>query len=215
MNAVGWHLGLSCDFGKYQGAPNAPEPDGVWTAESGIFSIECKTSGDIYPIRLSDLERRRSFVATRYNVSPNAVWTLIIVGAPTTSDLEAQIRGSASIETTRVIGIDALLSLMMLWDDAAENPRDRERLYNILKPAHYTRLDRIVELAFETAEAVRTADEEAVFAGNVPPRDDDVVLQSPRRQSYASIRWRRFVSSAAWIWKRAQRHGMKRRLASG
>jgi hypothetical protein len=180
MNAVGLKLGLTCDFGRYQGAPNAPEPDGIWRSPSGsLFAVECKSSGDVHLIRLQDLERRRNFVAERYGIALRSVSTLIIVGAHDTSELEAQIRGSASIETTRVIGIHALLNMMMLWDDSAESPQERERFYNILKPAHYTRLDRIVELAFATAEALRSADDEAAAGVSARMRDDDVVLQSP------------------------------------
>lgn len=83
---------------------------------------------------------------------------LIVVGREDTDDLEAQVRGSRYAWNIRLISVDALLRLLKLrvsLDDLSVESQIRE----ILVPQEFTRLDRIVDLVFATAEESQESDD--------------------------------------------------------
>ena len=75
------------------------------------------------------------------------------MGRKDTGDLEAQIRGSRHAWDMRLISVDALLRLMLLKQQV-EDPTIIQRIYDLLIPREFTKLDEIVEIVFFTAEDI-------------------------------------------------------------
>jgi hypothetical protein len=76
-----------------------------------------------------------------------------VVGRKDTGDLEAQIRGSRHAWDMRLISVDALLRLMLLKQQV-EDPAIIQKMYDLLIPREFTKLDEIVEIVFFTAEDI-------------------------------------------------------------
>ena len=76
---------------------------------------------------------------------------LIIVGREDTGGLEAQIRGSRHAWDIRLISVDALIRLMYLKEQM-NDPDVINRIWSLLIPREFTRLDEIVQIMFSTAE---------------------------------------------------------------
>jgi hypothetical protein len=83
--------------------------------------------------------------------------SLIIVGRQDTGDLEAQVRGSKHAWTTRIISADALAKLVSLKENAELD--SVSKIHDLLVPFEYTKLDKIIEIAFTVAEDATTAAE--------------------------------------------------------
>lgn len=151
VNQVGRRLGYSVVDGRYRGTANAVGFDGLWTFPDGhTVVVEVKTT-DTYRVDLQRIAdyRRDLIVAGQFGEDRSSI--LIIVGRQDTGDLEAQIRGSRHAWDVRLISVDALLRLMLV-KERVDDPATIHRIYGILKPREFTRLDEIVDVVFSTAE---------------------------------------------------------------
>lgn len=148
INELGRRLDYSVTNGLYQGRVNAIGYDGLWkTPNSRDLVIEVKTT-DAYRINLDTISEYRRKLAESQTVSATSS-ILIIVGRQDTGDLEAQVRGSRHAWDIRLISADALIKLVKLKEETEEDTTQRIR--DILIPFEYTRVDRIIEIAFTAA----------------------------------------------------------------
>lgn len=149
VNEIGRRLDFDVQDGVYRGKSDEGA-DGLWRLADGrVLIVESKSSA-AYQISLSRIAEYRSHVAPRLNISPEDVSILIVIGAQETSELESQVRGSRFAWNIRLLGVRSLLKMLKLkeqLDDAAT----AKQIQDILFPAEFTRLDRIVDLVFQTA----------------------------------------------------------------
>ena len=153
VNQIGHRLGLKVENGRYRGVAGQIGFDGLWTLPSGhTIIIEVKTT-DAYRIDLNKLAEYRKNLIKIETVEEKESSVLIVVGRKDTGDLEAQIRGSRHAWDMRLISIDALVRLMLLKQQV-EDPTIIQKMYNLLIPREFTKLDEIVEIVFFTAEDI-------------------------------------------------------------
>ena len=144
--------------GLYKGRVNAIGFDGVWTDGDGrSVVVEVKTT-DAYRINLDVLNGYREALVSNGKVRKDSS-ALIIVGRQDTGDLEAQVRGSRHAWTMRIISADALSTLVKLKENT-EQAGSVKQFHELLVPYEYTRLDRIIEIAFTVTEDTKSAIEE-------------------------------------------------------
>jgi hypothetical protein len=154
VNEFGRRLDYSVENGLYQGKVNAVGYDGLW-AECGGHHIvvEVKTT-DAYRINLDTVARYRELLIAAEKIT-NESSVLIIVGRQDTGDLEAQVRGSKHAWTVRMISADALAKLVALKENSELDSVGK--IHELLIPFEYTKLDRIIEIAFTVAEDATAA----------------------------------------------------------
>jgi hypothetical protein len=158
VNEFGRRLDYAVENGLYKGKVNAIGFDGVWTDVDGrSIVVEVKTT-DTYRINLDTIDGYREALITAGKVSKDSS-VLIVVGRQDTGDLEAQVRGSKHAWTIRIISSDALATLVTLKENT-EQADSVKRIHELLVPFEYTRLDRIIEIAFAVTEDAKTALEE-------------------------------------------------------
>ena len=149
INEIGRRLGFKAENGRYQGVKNDIGYDGIWSSNSGHLVIEVKTT-DAYTIKLDVIARYRDRLVEEQRV-PNETPILLVIGRNDTESLEAQVRGSKHAWSMRIIGIDALIKLMEVNLSTLSN-EVTEKIHTILRPFEYTRIDKIVDVVFTTAE---------------------------------------------------------------
>lgn len=153
VNQIGHRFGFTVEYGKYRGVINQIGFDGLWTLPNAHnIIIEVKTT-DAYRINLDTLAEYRNKLIKNQTILEKKSSVLLVVGRQDTGDLEAQIRGSRHAWDMRLISVDALLRLMQL-KQKVEDPSIIQRIYDLLIPREYTKLDEIVEIVFSTAEDV-------------------------------------------------------------
>jgi hypothetical protein len=158
VNEFGRRLDYTVENGLYKGKVNAIGFDGIWTDSDGrSIVVEVKTT-DAYRINLDIIDGYREALVAGGKVTKNCS-VLIVVGRQDTGDLEAQVRGSKHAWTTRIISADALAKLVTLRE-STEQADSVKRIHELLVPFEYTRLDRIIEIAFTVSEDAKTALEE-------------------------------------------------------
>jgi len=149
VNEYGRRLDYSVENGLYQGRNNAIGFDGLWVDSSGHFIVaEIKTT-DAYRINLDTVARYRDALVVNGKITKQSS-VLIVVGRQDTGDLEAQIRGSKHAWIVRLISADSLAKLGALRENGDLDVVDK--IHELLTPFEYTRLDRIIEIAFSVAE---------------------------------------------------------------
>jgi hypothetical protein len=154
VNECGRRLDYSVQNGLYQGRSTAIGHDGLWfNTENSATIVEVKTT-DAYRINLDTLARYREELIAGGTLGRNSA-ILIVVGRQDTGDLEAQVRGSRHAWTIRLISADALAKLVSLKENS--EPSLVSKIHEVLTPFEYTRLDRIIEIAFTVAEDASTA----------------------------------------------------------
>jgi hypothetical protein len=153
VNQIGNRLGFKVEYGRYRGVSGQIGYDGLWELPSGHnIVIEVKTT-DAYRIDLNKLADYRKKLIKDGLVEEKESSVLIVVGRKDTGDLEAQIRGSRHAWDMRLISIDALVRLMLLKQQV-EDPAIIQKMYDLLIPREFTKLDEIVEIVFFTAEDI-------------------------------------------------------------
>jgi hypothetical protein len=164
VNELGRRLDYTVENGLYQGKPSAVGNDGLWTdGEGSSIVVEVKTT-DTYRINLDTIAGYATKLRAMGKISAdNTSSILLIVGRQDTGDLEAQVRGSRHAWTMRIISIDALKKLVSL-KEGAESATVR-KIHELLAPFEYTKLDRIIEIAFTVAEETGSSSEEESTAG--------------------------------------------------
>jgi hypothetical protein len=177
-NEIGRRLGLSVTNGFYRGRPNAIGNDGLWLLPNGhTIVVEVKTT-DAYRIDLDTIATYRRTLIQNGAVLEERSSVLIIVGRTDTGDLEAQIRGSRHAWSMRLLSVDALVRLMQL-KESLEDPDALRRIYEILIPREFTKLDEIVDVVFSTAEDAKQLDDEPE-SGQSTDRSASLVDASPK-----------------------------------
>lgn len=156
INEFGRRLDYSVESGLYQGKSNAIGFDGLWSDNNGhSIVVEVKTT-DAYRINLDTLAGYREELISDDRITKLSS-ALIIVGRQDTGDLEAQVRGSKHAWTTRIVSADALTKLVLLKENAELN--SVSKIHDLLVPFEYTRLDKIIDIAFTVAEDASSAAE--------------------------------------------------------
>jgi len=154
VNQVGERLGFKVTDGRYRGTSKYIGFDGLWRFPDGhAVVVEVKTS-DAYRIDLNKIAGYRRDLVTQGKIKEEHSSILIVVGRKDTGDLEAQIRGSRHAWDMRLISVDALLKLMSLKENM-EDPKIVRRIYDILIPREFTKLDEIIDILFSAAEEVK------------------------------------------------------------
>lgn len=164
VNAIGQRLGFDAEFGRYKGTSKEIGFDGLWTAptDNHRLVVEIKTS-DVYRIALDRTAQYRARLIAERHLDPDVTSILYVVGRENTGDLEAQIRGSRYAWTTRMVSIDALCRLLNV-SAKLDDPADRERIFKVLRPYEYTRVDSIIDLVFRATDYV---------TASIPDSSDD------------------------------------------
>lgn len=158
INEVGRRLGFGVTYGRYRGKTGSIGNDGLWELPNGHkIVVEVKTT-DAYRIDLNIIAGYRRDLVQQGMTTAEASSVLIIVGRTDTGDLEAQIRGSRHAWEMRLISVDALVRLMLL-KQSVDDPDALRRIYEILIPREFTKLDEIVELVFSTAEDAKQVED--------------------------------------------------------
>ena len=154
INQIGMRLGFEVTYGRYRGSSGHVGYDGLWKFPDGHHIVlEVKTT-DAYRIDLNTVVGYRKALIKENLISENESSILIVVGRKDTGDLEAQIRGSRFAWDIRLISVVALIRLMFLKQEV-EDPKIVKRIYDILIPREFTKLDEIVEILFSTAEDIK------------------------------------------------------------
>ena len=154
VNQVGRRLGFDVTDGRYRGTSGHIGFDGIWRFPDGhALVVEVKTT-DAYRIDLDTIARYRRALTKEDTITELESSVLLVVGREDTGDLEAQIRGSRHAWDMRLISVDALIRLMLLKQEV-EDPKIVKRIYDILIPREFTKLDEIVEILFSTAEEIK------------------------------------------------------------
>jgi hypothetical protein len=170
VNEVGRRLGFTVEPGYYRGGKSRIGFDGIWRADDGFaFIIEVKTT-DAYQLNLDTIATYREKLIKEGRVGQNKSSNLIVVGRKDTGGLEAQTRGSRHAWDTRIVSVAALLKLMRIKENLSASSTVNQ-IQEILKPLEYTRVDRLVDVIFETSEDLQTElktehQEASVFAGS-------------------------------------------------
>lgn len=158
INEVGRRLGFEVTNGRYRGKKGEIGNDGLWSLPNGhSVVVEVKTT-DAYRIDLDSIAAYRRSLIQEATCQENKSSVLVIVGRTDTGDLEAQIRGSRHAWSMRLLSVEGLLRLMQL-KESFEDPDALRRIYEILIPREFTKLDEIVDLVFSTAEDAKQVDE--------------------------------------------------------
>lgn len=166
VNEIGRRLDFAVTPGRYRGTSAHLGHDGIW-ADGNRHSIvvEVKTT-DAYRIDLDTIAGYRQSLAKSSVINLENSSMLVVVGRQDTGDLEAQIRGSRHAWDMRVISVEALFRMLKLKEEL-EDPSILCRIHEILIPREFTRLDPIVEIAFEAVKDVKQDPETTV------PDDDE------------------------------------------
>ena len=171
MNELGRRLDYTVENGAYRERVTLVGFDGIWRDARGrSLVIEVKTT-DTYRINLDTVVKYRETLKNTERVKDDAS-VLIVVGRQDTCDLEAQVRGSKHAWTIRIISAEALCTLVAL-KESTEQPRSVERIHELLIPIEYTKLDKIIDIAFTvTNDATAVLEEEhGPLAPEVGPAD--------------------------------------------
>lgn len=152
INELGRRLGFVVENGRYRGVKGQIGFDGVWRSESRPeIVIEVKTTS-AYQMSVDTFAdyRQRLIDAGRLSRESSI---LIIVGRFDTEGLEAQVRGSKHAWDVRLISIESLIRLVKV-KEMSPDPTTLERIGEVLRPFEYTRVDKIIDIIFATAEDV-------------------------------------------------------------
>lgn len=178
VNEMGRRLGFKVFNGRYRGSSRDIGYDGLWSLPQGhSIIVEVKTT-DAFRIDLNVLAQYRRELIEVAEIDEDNSSILLVVGRQDTGDLEAQIRGSTYAWNIRLISIDALVRLMTLKEEV-EDQNTIHRIYEILIPREFTKLDAIVDILFSTAEEVKYGETE-----QLPELDDEVGSETSSKASF-------------------------------
>lgn len=161
VNEIGQRLGFRVEWGRYQGVRNEVGFDGIWFSGEHAIVVEVKTT-NAYTINIETIAKYRDRLQELNRISKNSSILLVLGREDTDSrPIEAQVRGSIHAWTMRIVGVDALVKLMDI-NLSTQSNEVLEKIHTILQPFDYTRIDKIVDVVFTTAEDIeREIEEEA------------------------------------------------------
>jgi hypothetical protein len=181
VNELGRRLDYGVENGLYQGRPNAIGFDGLWSEPNGHKIItEVKTT-DAYRINLDTISGYRDELIQSGRITTESS-ILLVVGRQDTGDLEAQVRGSKHAWTIRIISADALRKLVVLKESTER--ASAAKIHELLIPFEYTRLDRIIDIAFTVAEEASDSDATAEIES---PEGGAAAAPAKQRRTAADI----------------------------
>ena len=150
INEVGARIGYTVENGRYRGIKGEIGFDGIWTSPIGHkLLIEVKTT-DAYRIDLDTISNYRNEIIKKNDLNDEDISILMVVGRNDTGGLEEQVRGSKHAWNIRLISVDSLLKLVLL-KDKIDDPNVYNKLFDLLIPREYTKLDKIIEILFFTS----------------------------------------------------------------
>jgi hypothetical protein len=149
INEIGRRIGFKAENGRYQGVKNDIGFDGIWSTDGFDLVIEVKTT-DAYTIKLDVIAAYRDRLVEAGRIRKDSP-ILMVIGRNDTQSLEAQVRGSKHAWSMRIIGVDALIKLMEV-NLTTSSDEVTQKIHTILQPIEYTRIDKIVDVIFTTAE---------------------------------------------------------------
>ncbi len=177
VNELGRRLDYAVENGLYQGRSNAIGFDGLWSDPDGhALVIEVKTT-DAYRINLDTIGGYRDELIQSAKITSSSS-VLLVVGRQDTGDLEAQVRGSRHAWAVRIISADALGKLVTLKENT--ELASAAKIHELLVPFEYTRLDKIIEIAFTVAEEASEVAEDQTT--DIAIADSDRNDGSPRQR---------------------------------
>jgi hypothetical protein len=182
FNEYGRRIDYTVQNVLYKGKVKAIGFDGLWTDGDGrSIIVEVKTT-DAYRINLDTIAMYREALILTGTVGKDSS-ILIVVGRQDTGDLEAQVRGSKHAWTIRIISADALATLVTLKENTEQADSVR-RIHELLIPFEYTRLDRIIEIAFTVSEDAKAVLEEE--QATIPVELSASTNEGPAKQQHTS-----------------------------
>jgi hypothetical protein len=160
VNELGRRLEYDVEFGLYQRKSDAIRNDGLWRDGKGhAIVVEVKTT-DAYSINLDIVAEYRSQLIDSKKISSSSS-ILLVVGRQDTGGWEEQVRGSRHAWNARIIGVEALKQLVSLKEKSeSASVENVEKIHELLIPFEYTRLDKIISIAFSVAEDATAAVED-------------------------------------------------------
>ena len=152
INEIGRRLEFKIEYGIYRGTRN-PETigyDGIWTTKDGYsFIIESKKT-DTYNFELETADNYREQLIENKKVERDKSSILIVLGKEKYKSIEYQIRGSEFLWNTRAVEVEALLKLLRIKKELNDK-NTLKQMYEILKPHEYSKVDKLIDLIFFTA----------------------------------------------------------------
>lgn len=176
VNEIGRRLEFEVKNGLYRGKKNAIGFDGIWRSGETEILIEVKTT-DYITVSLDKIADYKKRLSENGELSREAC-VLIVVGREDTGALEAQIRGSRYAWETRLISVDSLIQVMKIKEKSNEETTIRQ-IKELLQPFEYTKVDKIIDVIFSTAEDVSQG-LESEAGDTIPPSTDDEAIRSTR-----------------------------------
>jgi hypothetical protein len=158
VNQLGRRLGFEVEDGRYRGSVSSLGYDGLWKSPTGHHIVVEVKSSATFKIDLDNIAGFRRGLMREGRVVGENSSILIIVGSEDTRELEAQIRGSRHAWDIRLISVEGLKRLVHLKEDI-DDPATVRKIGDILVPYEYTRVDRIIDIVFSTAEEVLQEEE--------------------------------------------------------
>lgn len=148
VNELGSRLGYRVDAGLYRGRRGQIGFDGIWRHPGArTLIIEVKTT-DYYTIDLSQIFNYRNRLEETNSI-PDDSAVLFVVGRDDSNSLEAQIRGSRYAWDARLVSVESLIKMVKIHESTGELDTG-SRIRTLLEPIEYTRVDRLVDVVFET-----------------------------------------------------------------
>ena len=180
VNEFGRRLDFEVEDGLYRGRPNAIGFDGIWRSQNEPdLIVEVKTT-DFVTLDLDTHAGYKERLLSESRTSKNAA-TLIVVGREDTGALEAQIRGSRYAWDMRMISIERLVKLVQIKEKSDEKTTLRQ-IRQLLQPFEYTKIDRIIDVIFTTAQNVETQQGLETEAASVETAASEELEREPGKQ---------------------------------
>jgi len=175
VNEFGRRLDFEVEDRLYQGKRNAIGFDGIWRSpDEAEIIVEVKTT-DAYTVRLETTNGYKEELAKASAVSATAS-ILIVVGREDTGALEAQVRGSRFAWDIRLISVERLIKLVQI-KEKSDDPATIVQIRQLLHPFEYTKVDKIIDVVFTTAEDVESQQQE----GKEKPESADDSQHEPKQ----------------------------------
>jgi hypothetical protein len=188
VNEIGRRLEFEVDDGLYRGNKATVGYDGIWCSNgTPDLLIEAKTT-DYVTISLDKIVSYKHILVEQAKLSSDAS-VLIVVGREDTGALEAQIRGSRHAWEMRLISADRLSNLLRIKEKSNEDTTIRQ-IKELLQPFEYTKIDKIIDVIFATAEDVVTQeidDETPKDGGHTQVRTNNELLNAKRQAAVDAL----------------------------
>ena len=162
VNELGKRLDYKVETGLYRGIRGSIGHDGLWTCEdrkNDDIIAEVKTS-IAHQIDLDPTNKYRNQLIEEKKINSKSS-ILYIIGKGETKQLEEQIRGRRSNpDEMRIISLHSLLQLVEIKQEKSSDLDIIFQIRNLFKPNQYTKIDRLIDILYNTADAVAETESE-------------------------------------------------------